>query len=111
MKVHTFPPYILFIILLLLLAPLNCRAISITEDNIARMIHTSDAFASIAEQTKPSVVYVFVKKSLDKSSSSRQKDVFYNDPLVKEFFGSQTNGSQNQQLPESLTSYASGSVR
>ncbi len=108
MKIHTILSYIV-VALLLLLAPLTSWAISITDNSIARMIHTADAFASVAEQTKPSVVHIFVKKSQKRSFGFQQQDDFFDDPLVKEFFDSQKKGLGNQHSPESTTSYASGS--
>ncbi len=88
----------------------TCLSHESQADATPTLLKTADAFASIIEQAKPAVVNILVKKGAPKDGDGNiiQQD-FFEDQLMKDFFGSSPSYKKNKKPAEQKPRYGNGS--
>ena len=103
----------LFSVFLLLLSAFfagTCLSQENHTDPIPTLLKTANAFTSIIKRAKPAVVNILVKKesSKDHNSNSMQQS-FFEDQLIKDFFGSSPKQIKNKKNTNQKPRYGNGS--
>ncbi len=84
--------------------PFSASRGEIINSKIATLIDTAEAFHSVTQKAKPAVVYVYVKKvAEDSTTKGRSANKFFDDPLLKNFFGEQNNSKGHDSGDEQIT--------
>ncbi len=99
----------IFLLFFLFILPFKVLAINIDDDTMAKMVHTQNAFASVAEKSKPAIVHILVKKRMNKNLSSEDGEDFFDTPLMKEFIDPDFHAPDATHRSKSLITYANGS--
>lgn len=99
---------LLLLSLLFILPPVSALAVEPASNRIATLADTAEAFHAVAQQVKPAVVYIHVRKAMEQNSSDAAADEFFNDPSVQRFFGD-TEKDRKKDSDVRSTSYGHGS--
>ncbi len=101
---HRVIPAAFLTILLSLLPFADSRAASI-ENTIAALADSAAAFQAVSQKSKPAVVYIYVKKATEDTSSEKNtSNEFFYEPLLKDFFAEQHDGKEHDAGNEHTTS-------
>jgi len=102
-----------FSLFLLLLSPFfteTCLGQEKQTDPIPTLLKTANAFTSIIKRAKPAVVNILVKKeSSKKQNSNSAQQNFFEDQLIKDFFGSSPEQIETKTHTNQKSRYGNGS--
>ncbi|MDD3814935.1 MAG: trypsin-like peptidase domain-containing protein [Desulfocapsaceae bacterium] len=98
----------IFLTITISLIPFTSNSADNIDTKIASLVDTAEAFQAVARKAKDAVVYVYVKKvSADNTAEENASKEFFNDPLLKNFFGEENNNTPDTR--DKHTTYAHGS--
>ncbi len=79
-------------------------------DPIPTLLKTANAFTSVIKQAKPAVVNILVKKEPSKENNDNTiQQNFFEDQLIKDFFGSSPNRTKTKTPAKRQPQYGNGS--
>jgi serine protease Do len=107
---HIITLFFIFFLLLNIFFSGTCLSQENNADPIPTLLKTANAFTSIIKRAKPAVVNILVKKESPKSQNSHSaQQNFFEDQLIKDFFGSSPEQIKSKKNTNQNSRYGNGS--